>query len=155
MSSQSREQVETACSQQRRHHEDLDVRARVQPQLGDGDYRAVAEVPKSSQPGSPRDRRPRQEGGGRGAPHSQVRRGGQVTRGHFTSYARITFLGIMRDYPIICKYFIFLWGFIIVGSIHWRLTVHRQVFRKSHSFHCQDHHQRLGPGRLGTETHRN
>ena len=29
------------------------------------------------------------------------------------------------------------------------------VFRKSNRFHLQDHHQRLGPGRLGTETHWN
>ena len=79
MSSQSREQVETACSQQRRHHEDLDVRARVQPQLGDGDHGAVAEVPQPSQPGSPGHRRGGQKGGKRGPPQSQVRQETAVT----------------------------------------------------------------------------
>ena len=74
-----------------RRHEDLDVGACVQPQLGDGekvkirlqalellvpsgDHRAVAEVPQPHQPGGGWDGRSWQESCRRGSPLSQVRR---------------------------------------------------------------------------------
>ena len=62
------------------HDEDLDQRARVQPQLGGGDHGPVAEVPQPAQLRRARHRRGGQEGRGRRAAQSQVSKQHQVVR---------------------------------------------------------------------------